>query len=70
MKKMFIQFYTTQYCNSKCKHCYLSSFDSCNAKQEDELTYEQVIEAFKILKQLGFEYVAFGRSRTYRKTKL
>lgn len=70
MKKMFIQFYTTQYCNSKCKHCYLSSFDSTKTEPENELTYKQVIQAFEIFRQMGFEYVSFGRSRANRKTKI
>lgn len=61
MTMPFIQFYTTQKCNMRCRHCYLSSLRTTGEiSYEKELTLQETIEAFKKLRNMGFSMVSFG----------
>ena len=68
MIRPFIQFYTTQRCNSNCRHCYLAALKNEHAiSYEDEMTTEQTLKAFEILRKMGFSMVSFGGAEPTQK---
>ena len=68
MIRPFIQFYTTRRCNSNCRHCYLAALKSEHTiSYEDEMTTEQTLKAFQILRNMGFSMVSFGGAEPTQK---
>lgn len=55
----FIQFYSTQKCNSFCKHCYLAA-NSSGIDERKEIELNSIVNALTQLKDLGGGLVAIG----------
>lgn len=68
MIRPFIQFYSTQRCNSNCRHCYLSALRNEYAiSYDDEMSTEDTLRAFSILREMGFEFVSVGGAEPTQK---
>lgn len=69
MKQMpFLQFYTTQRCDSQCRHCFLAAQKATGAVRYDgEMVTEEILFSFKRLRECGFSLLALGGAEPTQK---